>query len=332
MAKDSKLDQLARVRLFSACSKKELTTIGRASDEVTVSDGAVLCEEGKPGHEFYLVLSGKVNVKKGGRKVNTLGPGDHFGELALLHRGPRNATVVGRRPRHPVSARPARVLGRARQHPRPCAQAADYDGEPARGSRQQEHDALTTSGPRVGYWGKRGLGMKKRLCALAVLAACAGAGGGLTNAAHAGGIKCYGADRADYIVCVANNDGDQITKVRVGTEEARVSHMQWSFEPEYTFSRTEFDAVVDASGVTVTEDHYDSDFYFEAQSWNTKHVGADGYHEHEDTSYYGPGSFESSSYDRSIDLDGYEETRSYDGECGSHTAIKTDLTIETSCP
>lgn len=94
MAKDTKLDQLARVRLFSACSKKELTTIGRASDEVTVNDGTVLCEEGKPGHEFYLVLSGKVAVKKGNRTLVTLGPGDHFGELALLHRGPRNATVV----------------------------------------------------------------------------------------------------------------------------------------------------------------------------------------------------------------------------------------------
>ncbi len=94
MAKDTKLDQLARVRLFSACSKKELTTIGRASDEVTVPDGAVLCKEGEPGHEFYLVLKGGVTVKRNGRKLNTLGPGQHFGELALLHRGPRNATVI----------------------------------------------------------------------------------------------------------------------------------------------------------------------------------------------------------------------------------------------
>lgn len=94
MAKDTKLDQLARVRLFSACSKKELTTIGRASDEVTVADGAVLCKEGDPGHEFYLVLKGGVNVSRKGKKLNALGPGQHFGELALLHRGPRNATIV----------------------------------------------------------------------------------------------------------------------------------------------------------------------------------------------------------------------------------------------
>lgn len=96
--KDNKLDQLARVRLFSACSKKELATIGRASDEVALPAGKVICEEGKPGHEFYLVLDGEVSVKRKGRKVATLGPGSHFGELALLHRGPRNATVTTEAP------------------------------------------------------------------------------------------------------------------------------------------------------------------------------------------------------------------------------------------
>ena len=94
MAKDSKLDHLARVRLFSALSKKELTNLGRACDEVTVSAGKVLCEEGKPGHEFYLILDGAATVKRGGRKVATLAAGSYFGELALLDRGPRNATVI----------------------------------------------------------------------------------------------------------------------------------------------------------------------------------------------------------------------------------------------
>ena len=100
MAKDTKLDQLARVRLFSACSKKELTTIGRASRLSgvhglwpSVPDGAVLCKEGDPGHEFYLVLSGGVDVKRKGKKINQLGPGQSFGEVALLVRGPRNATI-----------------------------------------------------------------------------------------------------------------------------------------------------------------------------------------------------------------------------------------------
>ena len=92
--KDTKLDQLGRIWLFSACSKKDLTTIGRAADEVTVPAGRVLTEEGKPGHEFYLILLGQASVKRGRRKIATLGPGRYFGELSLLDKGPRTATAT----------------------------------------------------------------------------------------------------------------------------------------------------------------------------------------------------------------------------------------------
>ena len=68
--------------------------MARASDEVTVKAGRVLVEEGKPGHEFFLIVSGTATVKRGGRKIATLGPGQYFGELALLDREPRSATVV----------------------------------------------------------------------------------------------------------------------------------------------------------------------------------------------------------------------------------------------
>ena len=92
--KDNKLDQLAQVRLFSACNKKELGLIGKASDEIAVPAGKVLCEQGKPGFEFYLILDGSATVRRNNKKVATLGPGGSFGELALLTRLPRNATVV----------------------------------------------------------------------------------------------------------------------------------------------------------------------------------------------------------------------------------------------
>src|SRR5688572_11500340 len=96
--KDQKLDQLAKVRLFSACNRKELGLIGKASDEVQVPAGKVLCEQGKPGFEFYLILDGEATVRRNGKKINTLGPGGSFGELALLTRLPRNATVEAATP------------------------------------------------------------------------------------------------------------------------------------------------------------------------------------------------------------------------------------------
>ena len=94
MARDSKLDQLGQVRLFSACNKKELGLIGKASDEVTVRSGREIVTEGTTGHEFFLILDGTASVKRKGRKVATLGKGDYFGELALLSKGQRNATVA----------------------------------------------------------------------------------------------------------------------------------------------------------------------------------------------------------------------------------------------
>jgi CRP/FNR family cyclic AMP-dependent transcriptional regulator len=87
------LDHLAQVPMFSACSKKDLQMIARASDEVDVAAGKTLVEEGKPGHEFFLIESGTATVSRNGKKIASLGPGQYFGEMALLDRGPRSATV-----------------------------------------------------------------------------------------------------------------------------------------------------------------------------------------------------------------------------------------------
>jgi CRP-like cAMP-binding protein len=92
--KDEYLTHLAKVPLFSACSKKELQTIARASDDIEVPKGKVLVEEGKPGHEFFLILDGTASVKRGKKEIAKLSKGQYFGELALLDRGPRSASVV----------------------------------------------------------------------------------------------------------------------------------------------------------------------------------------------------------------------------------------------
>jgi CRP/FNR family cyclic AMP-dependent transcriptional regulator len=94
MARNSYLDSLSQVPLFSSMSKRDLQKIAKASDEITVPSGRVLIEQGTRGREAFVVIDGSATVKRNGRKVATLGPGAHFGELALLDGGTRTATIV----------------------------------------------------------------------------------------------------------------------------------------------------------------------------------------------------------------------------------------------
>jgi len=85
---------LKAIWLFSSCSASELRKIRGSLDEVVVPKDKVLVEEGRIGQEFFLIVSGTAAVTREGKKVATLGPGSHFGELALLDRKPRSASVV----------------------------------------------------------------------------------------------------------------------------------------------------------------------------------------------------------------------------------------------
>jgi CRP-like cAMP-binding protein len=98
MARNSYLEQLAKVRLFSSMSRRDLQRIAKASDEIDVPAGKVLVEQGTRGKEAFVVLDGTATVKRNSRKVASFGPGDHFGELALLDGGPRTATIVADTP------------------------------------------------------------------------------------------------------------------------------------------------------------------------------------------------------------------------------------------
>jgi CRP-like cAMP-binding protein len=85
---------LKSIWLFSSCTASELRKIRGSLDEVEVPAGKVLVEEGRVGLEFYLIVDGEATVTRNGKHVATLGPGSHFGELALLDRRPRSASVV----------------------------------------------------------------------------------------------------------------------------------------------------------------------------------------------------------------------------------------------
>jgi CRP/FNR family cyclic AMP-dependent transcriptional regulator len=88
------MDRLGAVPLFSGCSKRELQTIARAVKDIDHPAGTVIAREGEPGIGLFVIEEGDADVTIGGRKKASLGPGDFFGEIALLDGGPRTATVT----------------------------------------------------------------------------------------------------------------------------------------------------------------------------------------------------------------------------------------------
>ena len=84
---------LQNVQLFSGLDPRELETIARTVHERTFTPGEVVAEEGQGGVGFFVIREGNAKVEVGGQEVRTLGPGDHFGEIALITEGPRTATV-----------------------------------------------------------------------------------------------------------------------------------------------------------------------------------------------------------------------------------------------
>jgi len=94
MARQTHLDHLGSVPLFSACSKKELQAVAKATDEVHIPAGKALCEQGSIGREAFVIVDGTAEVRRNKKKVASLGPGTCVGELALLDHGPRTASVI----------------------------------------------------------------------------------------------------------------------------------------------------------------------------------------------------------------------------------------------
>jgi CRP-like cAMP-binding protein len=95
---ERKIDLLRRVPLFAGCSRRELLRIARVADENSFAPGKVLIREDTPGREFFVLVEGSAEIRRKGRKIQTLGPGDFFGEIALLTDRPRNATVTATSP------------------------------------------------------------------------------------------------------------------------------------------------------------------------------------------------------------------------------------------
>jgi CRP-like cAMP-binding protein len=98
---DPRVERLRSVPLFAGCSDKDLSFIASRVDEVDVAAGTTLCKKGESGGDFFIILEGKAEVDAADHR-GVLGPGDFFGEIALIDNGPRTATVR--------SATPMRML------------------------------------------------------------------------------------------------------------------------------------------------------------------------------------------------------------------------------
>jgi CRP-like cAMP-binding protein len=87
---------LQELPLFAGVSKRHVRKIAALATEARFSTGSRIVRQGEPGNAFFVVLDGEASVVRSGLPSIPLGPGDSFGEMALLDGGPRSATVVAK--------------------------------------------------------------------------------------------------------------------------------------------------------------------------------------------------------------------------------------------
>jgi CRP-like cAMP-binding protein len=91
-------EQLAEIPLFESLSAEQLEAVASLSELRRWDEGAALVGEGAPGYSLFVLQEGTAVVTSGGKQLATLGPGDFFGEIALLDEGRRTATVTATSP------------------------------------------------------------------------------------------------------------------------------------------------------------------------------------------------------------------------------------------
>ena len=89
-----KREALANMPLFARLSERELLRVMQSVEPRDYEDGAIVMREGDKGDELFIVLDGTVRVSRGEQVLTRLGPGEHFGEMALIRSVPRSATIT----------------------------------------------------------------------------------------------------------------------------------------------------------------------------------------------------------------------------------------------
>jgi len=98
VARDEKLDLLRGIPLFSALSRRGVERLSMLAEEVDAAPGKVLMRQGEDGGDLMVIVRGRVAIDRDGSRLNTMGPGDYFGEIALVVGGPRTATATTEEP------------------------------------------------------------------------------------------------------------------------------------------------------------------------------------------------------------------------------------------
>ena len=98
LGKDRKVELISRVPLFAKLPKSQLQQVASVADEVDLPEGKELTKQGERGREFFVILDGGADVRRKGRKIRSLGEGDFLGEIALVSKAPRTATVTTTQP------------------------------------------------------------------------------------------------------------------------------------------------------------------------------------------------------------------------------------------
>jgi CRP/FNR family transcriptional regulator, cyclic AMP receptor protein len=93
-SKSNKVEMIKNVPLFSKLSGAGLREVAAVADEMDIPAGKTLTNEGERGREFFVLLEGTADVRQKGARIRTLGKGDFLGEIALVTKLPRTATVT----------------------------------------------------------------------------------------------------------------------------------------------------------------------------------------------------------------------------------------------
>ena len=91
---ENRIELLRNVPLFSGLDRRDLRDVASTMKERRFNAGDVLAQEGHSGVGFFVIEEGEARVDVGGREVRRIGPGDYFGEIALIAESPRTATIT----------------------------------------------------------------------------------------------------------------------------------------------------------------------------------------------------------------------------------------------